>query len=257
MACRRSRAARKKIALRRMRLALLPWTGQRWPVATALSLPLETAEPEHLQSRCYFCRSTSRLALHRSSSLSSAPGISYALFLGHSAGKTLSHCPQTRPGVRVGPAHWHTKPASAFTSPARCWRKIEHVTYRTPKQTSRYIYFHQHTPWCSPDSRPHHLLPAKHCRTCALWSWTSLASVFTAGCHPRVRRAPSRPSHHRCRSPYTVFALPVLASINVSCICRLPHTSYSVFGALAVLSTFTVDASVCIVSLGLDANAPK
>jgi hypothetical protein len=75
-------------------------------------------------------------------------GISYASFLGHFAGKTH---PQTRPGVRVGPALAHTKPASAFTSPARCWRKIEHVTYRTPKQTSRYIYFHQHTPWCSPD----------------------------------------------------------------------------------------------------------
>lgn len=52
------------------------------PIAPSLSLPHETALhlrlPVHLPSRCNFCCTAPRLALHLSSSLLSAPDISYA-----------------------------------------------------------------------------------------------------------------------------------------------------------------------------------
>ena len=115
-------------------------------------------------------------------------------------------------GSRTG----HT-PASKFTSPARRWRKIEHVTYGTPKQTSCYIYFHQHTPWCSPDSRPHHLPPANTTYLCTLELDFSRVHLPPQALSSKGSSRSSHTSHHRCRPPYIVFGLPILANTNKEC----------------------------------------
>ena len=132
------------------------------------------------------------------------------------------------------------------------------MTYRTPKQTSGYIYFHQHTPWCSPDSRPHLTSPRIALRTCAYWSWSSRASVYHhRRCHPRVRRA--HPARHIIAAAHYIPCLvcQYLQTSTRTVFSTRSHTILNVFGALAVLSAFTFDASAALLLSGLNANAPQ
>jgi hypothetical protein len=132
------------------------------------------------------------------------------------------------------------------------------VTYRTPKQTSGYIYFHQHTPWCSPDSRPHLTSPAKHSAPvhigagllsrpstttgATIQGFVALIPHVTSSLH--ARHIPCLVCRYLQTSARSVFS-------------TRSYTLPSVFDASAVLSAFTVDASTALLLPGLDANAPQ